>query len=41
VTLVPQGEREGEREENMLKIGSDAKNDELEENLVDSEHVVN
>jgi hypothetical protein len=25
----------------MLRIGSDAKNDELDENLVDSEHVVN
>jgi hypothetical protein len=32
---------EREREENMLRIGSDAKNDELDENLVDNEHVVN
>jgi len=37
--LPPQGEKE--RKENMLRIGSDAKNDELEQNLVDSEHVVN
>jgi hypothetical protein len=33
--------RERERAENMLRIGSDAKNDELDENLVDGEHVVN
>jgi len=43
VTLAPQGEREREREkeENMLRIGSDAKNDDLDENLLDSERVVN
>jgi hypothetical protein len=39
VTLPPQGERK--KENNMLRIGSDAKNDELDKNLVDSEHVVN
>jgi hypothetical protein len=29
------------REENMLRIGSDAKNDGLDKNLLDSKHVVN
>jgi hypothetical protein len=35
----PQGERK--RANNMLRIGSDTKNDELDENLVDTKHVAN